>query len=69
MKRIYFSTCYDSDDSICGYVIPKEESDDYYVISTKQYLRALKKRTIGGDAGIKFHADKPVYVQGVDFQG
>ena len=66
MKKIYYGTHYDSNEKVCGYVIPKETAE-YYVITKAQYKRALKKRTVGGDAGINFHADKPVYIKGVDF--
>lgn len=60
-KRIYFSTWYDDTDTICGYVYATDYGW-YYKINQKQYNRALKKRTIGGTAGIKWHTDKIVDV-------
>lgn len=60
-KRIYFKTCYDTTNVICGYVIAEEKSD-YYTITKQQYKKALRKRTVGGDAGISFLADKKVYI-------
>lgn len=59
-KRINFKTAYDSTDRICGYVVA-EDKGEYYTISHRAYRNVLKKRTVGGDAGIIFLADKPVY--------
>ena len=61
MKKIEYSTHYDDTNRICGYVMAKEEKD-HYTINERQYKMCLKNRTVGGDAGIKFHSDKPVYV-------
>lgn len=67
MKKIYYSTYYDTTNKICGYVLATEK-EDCYLINENQYKNALKKRTIGGDAGIKFHTffsnvpEKPVRV-------
>ena len=61
MKKINYTTAYDTTNTVCGYV-RAEEHADYYTITKSQYNRALKNRTIGGDAGIIFDADKPVYV-------
>lgn len=61
MKKISYSTHYDTTDKICGYVFAQEHNG-YYTITQQQYNRALKNRTIGGIAGLNFHADKPVYV-------
>lgn len=66
MKKINYSTHYDTTNKICGYVFAEEHSD-HYEISKRQYDRCMKNRTVGGDAGINFHADKPVYVAGKDF--
>lgn len=63
MKRLYFKTAYDENKAICGYVVPKYETPDYYAITKRQYENALKKLTIGGIAGIIFLADKPVRVR------
>ena len=60
-KKIYFKTYYDTSEQICGYVMAEEKSD-YYTITERQYKNALKKRTVGGDAGIHFLADKKVYI-------
>lgn len=67
MKKIFYTTAYDTNNTICGYVIPQAETRDYYIISKAQYKRALKNRTIGGEAGIIFDSEKPVYVNGIDF--
>lgn len=64
-KRISYKTAYDGTETICGYVVA-EDKGDYYTISHRAYKNALKKRTIGGDAGIIFLADKPVYAIGKD---
>ena len=64
-KRIYFKTYYDPSDRICGYVMA-EEKGNYYTVSEKQYKNALKKRTVGGDAGIHFLADKEVCIVAKD---
>lgn len=61
MKKINYTTAYDTNNTICGHVLA-EERDDCYTITKSQYNRALKNRTIGGVAGIVFDADKPVYV-------
>lgn len=65
--RINYSTAYDTTNKICGYVIA-EDCGNYYTISKKQYDRALKKRTIGGIAGIIFHCDKEVFLTTADGQ-
>lgn len=61
MKKINYTTAYDTTNAVCGYV-QAEEHDNYYTITRGQYNRALKNRTIGGIAGIVFDADKPVHV-------
>ena len=43
-----------------------EKKGDYYTITEQQYKNALKKRTVGGDAGIRFLADKKVYIVAKD---
>ena len=65
MKRIYFKTAYDTSNTVSGYVMA-EDKGEYYTISHRAYKNALKKRTIGGDAGIIFLAEKPVYAIGKD---
>lgn len=60
-KKIYFKTYYDTTDQICGYVMA-EDKGDYYTISEKQYKNALKKRTVGGNAGINFLTDKEICI-------
>ena len=60
-RRIYFKTHYDPSDRICGYVMAEKKSG-YYTITERQYKNALKKRTVGGDAGIHFLTDKKVYI-------
>lgn len=65
MKRIYYYTAYDDQKRICGYVVPQGEIMDGFWITKRQYQNALKKRTIGGDAGLIF--SERVYVKGVDF--
>lgn len=67
MKRIYYRTAYDTTNRICGYVIPFTETENYYLITRSQYNRALKNRTIGGDAGIIFESDKRVMIDDIDF--
>lgn len=61
MKKINYSTHYDTNETVCGYVMAAEYKDGYS-ITEDQYNRALKNRTIGGTANIKFICDKPVYV-------
>lgn len=61
MKKISYSTHYDTTNKICGYVFAQEHKN-HYTITERQYNRALKNRTIGGIAGLNFYADKPVYV-------
>ena len=60
-KKIEYSTCYDGTNRICGYVLANDYGT-HYEITQKQYDRALRNRTIGGDAGLNFHADKIVRV-------
>ncbi len=55
--KIYYSTWYDDTDKICGYVWAIDRGN-YFTINQSQYNRALKKRTIGGTAGIKWHTEK-----------
>lgn len=59
--KINYRTAYDTTNQICGYVIASDKGD-YYVITERQYNRALSNRTIGGIAGVIFDADKPVRV-------
>jgi hypothetical protein len=59
--KINYTTCYDTNNAVCGYVMANEYMDGYS-ITEDQYNRALKNRTIGGTANIKFICDKPVYV-------
>ena len=67
MKRLYFHTAYDDPENVCGFIVAHYFSDtDVYYITKDQYKRALKKRTIGGDAGIVFHTDKEVIILGID---
>ena len=63
MKRIYYTTAYDTMEKICGYVIPKEKTNKGYRITAEQYRRVLKNLTIGGAAGPIFQADDDVYVE------
>jgi hypothetical protein len=71
MKKIYYSTYYDTTNKICGYVLAKEK-EDCYSINENQYKNALKKRSVVGNAEIKFHtffsnvANKPVRVMSKD---
>ena len=64
-KRISYKTAYDSTEMICGYVLA-EDRGSYYEISHRAFKNAFKRRTVGGDAGIIFLADKPVYAFGKD---
>ena len=66
MKKIYYKTAYDTTERICGYVLA-EDHNDCYTITKQQYNRALKNRTVGGDAGLIFESEKPVFVRGIDF--
>lgn len=65
MKKINYRTAYDTTNMICGYVLA-EEHKDYYTITRQQYNRALKNRTVGGDAGLIFDSEKPVLVKGLE---
>lgn len=55
-KRLYYKTAYDTNNTICGYVNAIDKGDDYayYIITIDQYRRALRNRTIGGDAALVF---------------
>ena len=64
VEKIYYKTVYDGTERICGYVLA-ENHGDYYTITKQQYYRALKNRTVGGEAGLIF--EKPVFVKGIDF--
>lgn len=67
MKRLYFHTAYDDPENVCGFIVARYSSDtDQYYITKDQYKRALKKRTIGGDAGLVFHTDKDVIIFDLD---
>ena len=57
----YYSTHYDDYHNICGYVMA-EEHEDHLTITRSQYSRALHNLTIGGDAGVCWHTDKPVRI-------
>lgn len=61
MKKIAFTTCYDTSKKVCGYIIPQRETDLGYEVNTRQYRRALSKRTIGGIAGIEAIDGTPIY--------
>ena len=65
MKKIYYRTAYDATEKICGYVLA-EDRDDCHTITKQQYNRALKKRNVGGAAGLIFESEKPVFVIGID---
>lgn len=41
MKKIYYSTYYDTTNKICGYVLATEK-EDCYLINENQYKNALK---------------------------
>ena len=64
-KKIYYRTAYDTTEKICGYV-QAGDYIDFYLITKRQYDRALKKRTIGGIASLIFECEKPVYILGID---
>jgi len=66
MHRLYYEQCYSGE--TLGYVIPIFENRDLFMISESQYKNALKKRTIGGDAGIKFRTQKRVNVHSNDLK-
>ena len=64
-RKIYYKTAYDTSGRICGYV-QAGDYIDFYIITKRQYDRALKNRTIGGDANVIFETEKPVYILGID---
>ena len=61
-KIIAYHTAYADPPYVIGYVIAKD-AGACYIISERAYKNALKRRTIGGDAGIIFRADKPVRIR------
>lgn len=66
--KINYRTAYDATNRICGYVIARDKGN-YFVITERQYNRALSNRTIGGVAGIIFDTDDDKPVRVVDKYG
>lgn len=62
MKRLYYKTAYDTDNTRCGYIIPNHETEYFVYITRRQYNSALKRRTVGGDAGLIFETDKQIVI-------
>lgn len=60
MKRLYYYQHYSGER--LSYLYPVKETKYECIITKSQYNRALKHRTIGGDAGIGFETEKSVVV-------
>lgn len=63
-SKIEYSAYYDNYDNILGYVFA-EQLDDCYVINQRQFNNACRRCDLRNGAGVNFHSDMPVYVDGV----
>lgn len=59
--KVFYKGSYD--DGNCEHYVLAESRGNYLLISYRQWKNCLKNRKIGGDAGILFDTEKPVFVK------
>lgn len=59
--KVFYKGAYD--DGNCKHYVYAKNRNDFLIINYGQWKNCLKNRKIGGDAGIFFDTEKPVFVK------